>query len=213
MLIFAAAALPRAVADEWISEEHLCALTIPTQESWTSGRRQALPTGEVIFHGISMHSDEGIMVTFAPDMPTTDLGDPGIQRRVQEFLLLEGWSIESGVQITWKARPFLQFITQRKDAASGVLLGVARATIRAGELFIVTAYGKGKADRVDDPNFMRVMNTFRFIERQAPVVDPATVARIRMYQFGLFGTATAAALLIVAFAVTMFRSRHGTELH
>lgn len=211
LLSFAAAVLPSALADEWTSEKYLCALTIPTQESWTAGIRQQLPVGEVVFHGVSMQNSEGIMVTCVPDMPNTNLRDPEIERRIQEVLMVQGWHLESGVEVTWKDRPFLQFVSRRKDAVTGSVVGVSRATIRAGDMYIVTAYGRSQSNRAEDPRFLRIMNTFRFIERSQPVAEKTTGAQHRMHHIAVVGSAAAAGLLIVAFAVTMFRSRHGFE--
>jgi hypothetical protein len=214
ILLFAAASLPpSALADDWISEKYLCALTIPTHESWTSGMRQELPAGEVVFHGVSMQSNEGIVVTFVPDMPSTNLRDPEVEKRVQEILVLQGWNLESGMEVTWKERQFLQFISRRRDALTGPMLGVSRATIRAGDLYILTAYGKGEANRAEDPKFMRIMNTFRFLDRPPRVIEQSTGAGHRLYKIGVVGSAAAAAFLIVAFAVTIFRSRHGIYGH
>lgn len=211
-LILAAAVLPQASADEWISEQYRCALTIPTSESWTSGIRQSLPSGEVILHAVSMENNQGVMVTFVPEMQSTDLRDPRIERLIQELLILQGWNLESGIEVTWKGRPFLQFIARRKDAISGPMLGVARAAIRAGDLYVVTAYGRGEANRAEDPTFMRVMNTFRFLDRRERNTEKSSGAPHQGYWIALFGSAGAAGLLIAAFAVMIFLTRRGTEV-
>jgi len=212
-LILSATTLHRAMADEWISEQHLCALTIPTHESWTSGMRQKLPAGEVLLHAVSMESSDGVIVTFVPEMPTTDLRDPAMEKQIQELLILQGWTLESGIEVTWQNRKFLQFIAGRKDALFGKQIGVARATIRAGDLFIVTAYGKGDAERANDPRFMRVIDTFHFVERSAMKKDTTPAPSFMHYHIAIVGSAGAAALLIAAFFVTMYRSRQGWEGH
>jgi hypothetical protein len=213
LLLIAVAAPPLATADEWTSDKFLCALTIPTQESWTKGPQQDLPTGEVVFHGVSMQRNEGIVVTFVPEMPSTNLRDPEIERRIQELLILQGWTLESGIEVTWQGRQFLQFISRRRDAISGPMVAVSRATIRAGDLFVITAYGRGEPNRAEDPKFLRIMNTFRFLDRPQRVIEQSTGAELLKYKIALFGSASAAALLMAAFAVTIFRSRHGFEGH
>jgi hypothetical protein len=211
LLLLAAAGLPRAVADDWTSEKHLCALTIPTTESWTAGMKQALPVGEVILHAISMDTNEGIQVTFVPEMPTTELRDPDIEKRIQELLILQGWTLESGLELKWQDRQFLQFVGRRRDAVFGQMVGVSRATIRKGDLYVVTAYARGETSRVNDPKFMRIMNTFHLLDRATPVVAKPSDDQRPMHKFALLGTVGAAGLLLVAFAVMMYRTRHGFE--
>ena len=210
MLLFLAITLPRATADEWISEQYHCALTIPTQESWTAALRQPLPSGEVIFHATSMVSSQGIMITYVPDMPSNDIGNPAVMKRLRELLEAQGWTIEASTQIVWKKHPCVQFITQRRDIVSGKLIGVSRVIPRGRTLHVITAYGKGEADRAEDANFMRVMETFRFVDQATVVVDHPTPSA-RYYQIAKFGAGIAAALLLCAFAVTMFLTRNGAE--
>ena len=211
LLIFFSAALPNATADEWISEEYRCALTIPTQESWTKAIRQALANGEVIFNAASMVSSQGIMITYVPDMPSSDIRNPAVVKRIKELLEAQGWGIELSSEIVWKKRPFLQFITQRRDVVSGKLLGISRVTMRGRNMYVITAYGKGEADRAEDPEFMRVMETFRFIEQPTVIVDRPEGPSAKLYGIAMLGSGAAAAILLVAFAVTLFISRHGGE--
>ena len=203
--------LPRASADEWISEEYRCALTIPTQESWTKAIRQALANGEVIFNAASMVSSQGIMITYVPDMPSSDIRNPAVVKRIKELLEAQGWGIELSSEIVWKKRPFLQFITQRRDVVAGKLLGISRVTMRGRNMYVITAYGKGEADRAEDPEFMRVMETFRFIEQPMVIVDHPEGPSEKTYRLAMLGSGAAAVLLLVAFGVTLFISRHGGE--
>jgi hypothetical protein len=199
------------VADEWISEEFRCALTIPTQESWTAALRQPLPSGEVIFHATSMVSSQGIMIAHVPDLPSTEIGNPVVVKRIQELLAGQGWAIQSASQFIWKNRPFVQLIAQRRDVVAGKLVGVSRATLQGRSLYVITAYGRGEADRAQDPEFMRVMETFRFIELSAAIVDHPTGPSATLYRVAMFGTGTAAALLLCAFVITIRRTRDGTD--
>lgn len=199
------------MADEWISEEYRCALTIPTQESWTAALRQPLPNGEVIFHATSMVSSQGFMITHLPDMPSSDIRNPAVVKRIKELLEAQGWGIESSSQIVWKKRPYIQYITHRRDSVAGKLVGVVRVTPRGRSVFVITAYGKGEADRAEDPDFMRVMETFRFIEQSMVIVDHPTGPSVRTYAFAMFGAGGAAAILVVSLATMLFRTRHGPE--
>ncbi len=194
-----AAWLPRAAADEWISEEYRCALTIPTKESWIAALKQPLPIGEVILHATSMTSSQGIMITYVPDLPSSDIRKPEVIKRITDLLEAQGWAIESSSKLVWKGLPFVQFIGQRRDVVAGKLVGVTRVTPRGKSLYVVTAYGKGEADRAEDPAFMRVMETFRFIEQTAAIVDKPEGPSAKLYRSAMFGAVTAAALLIGAF--------------
>ena len=213
LLLLVALTLPRAWADEWISEEYRCALTIPTQESWTAAIRQSLPSGEVIFHATSMVSSQGMMITYVPDMPSSDIRNAAVLKRIRELIEAQGWSIETSSEIVWKNRPFIQFITRRRDVVSGKLTGIVRVTPRGRSVYLITAYGKGEADRANDPEFMRVMETFRFVEQPTAIIDHPEAPSAKLYGIAMFGSGGAAAMLLVAFAVTLFLSRHDEEGH
>ncbi len=209
-LIFAAT-LPRAAADEWISEQYRCALTIPTQESWAAALRQPLPFGEVIFHAASMASNQGIQITYVPEMPSSDIRNPTVLKRISELLEAQGWTVESNSHLVWKNRPYLQYILQRRDAVAGKLIGVSRVTPRGRSLYVITAYGKGEADRAEDAAFMRVMETFRLIEQVAVSTDHPEGPPAKFYKAAMLGTGAAAALLVCAFAGVLFLTRRGEE--
>ena len=211
LLLFFTAGLRCATADEWISEEYRCALTIPSQESWTWALRQPLPNGEVIFHATSMVSSQGIMVTYLPDMPSSDIRNPSVLKRITELIEAQGWKIESSSQIVWKKRPFVQFITQRRDVVAGKLVGISRVTPRGRNLYVITAYGKGEADRAEDPEFMRVMETFRFIDPTMAIVEHPTGPSARVYRIAMLAIDGALAVLLAAWGVLLFRSRQVTE--
>ena len=211
LLLLVALTLPRAWADEWISEEYRCALTIPTQESWTAAIRQSLPAGEVIFHATSMVSSQGMMITYVPDMPSSDIRNPAVVKRIRDLIEAQGWSIETSSEIEWKKRTFVQFITRRRDVVAGKLTGIVRVTPRGRSVYIITAYGKGEADRADDPEFMRVMETFRFLDQSMTIIDHPEGPSAKLYRIAMVGSGAAAAMLLAAFATTLLLSRHGGE--
>jgi len=152
------------------------------------------------------------MITYLPNMPSSDIRNPAVQKRIKELLETQGWTIEGEPKKIERGRqPFLQYITQRQDVA-GKLIGIARVTPRPGKsLYVITAYGKGGADRAEDPDFMRVMETFRFIDQPLPIADHPTGPPAKIYRIAMFGTAGAIALLLFAFAGTWFRVRYGAQ--
>jgi hypothetical protein len=211
LLSLLAAWLPRAAADEWISEEYRCALTIPTKESWIAALKQPLPSGEMIFHAVSMTSSQGIVITYVPDLPSSDIRKPEVVKRITELLEAQGWTIEASSKLVWKSLPFIQFIGQRRDVVAGKLVGVTRVTPRGRTLYFITAYGKGGADRADDPEFMRVMETFRFIEQVAPIVNRPVGPSAKLYRTAMLGAGGAAALLCGAFVVVVLLVWRGAQ--
>ena len=211
LLLIFATPLPHASADEWISEQYRCALTIPTQESWTAGTRQQLPVGEVILNAASMTTNQGVMLTYVEGMPSGDLKNAALVKRITELLESQGWSVESSSMLTWKERPSIQFITQRRDIVAGKQIGIARALMRGKSLYLITAYGKGEANRADDPEFMRVVNTFHFLEQPlASRTEPATPPAM-FFKIAMFGSAGAAVLLIIAYAVTLIAAQRASK--
>ncbi len=207
LLLSALAALSlRVSADEWISEEYRCALTLPTQEPWAPGLRQPLPFGEMIFHSVSMVSQQGIIITFVRDMPSSDIRNPAVVKRVTELIETQGWSVDEPTRIVWKERPFLQFIGYRKSDVAGRLVGVSRVTPRGQNLYIITAYGNGAADRAESAEFMRVMETFRFIDHAIVRDARAAGPPVQALRFAMLGSAGAAALLVLAFGLVFFIS-------
>ena len=215
LLLIFTATLPRATADEWISEEYRCALTIPTKESWKAEPPQSLPSGEVIFHASFMNSSQGIMITYMADLPSNDIRKPAVVKRVTDLLETQGWAIEISSQIERNKQPFIQFITRRRDAVAVKLIGVSRVTPRVTprgrSLYIITAYGKGEADRAEDADFMRVMETFRFIDQSAAITDHAERPSAIFYKTAMLGAGGAAALLFCAFGVVVFLTRQREE--
>ena len=82
-----------------------------------------------------------------------------------------------------------------------------RATMRGKSLYVITAYGKGEADRADDASFMRVMETFRFVEQPSAIVDHPEGPPVKVYRLAMMGAAGAAGLLVIAFGVLFLLSR------
>ena len=206
LLLIFPAILPHASADEWLSEQYHCALTIPTQESWTYGLRQQLPVGEVVLNAISMTTNQGVLLTYVEEMPSGDLKNPVLVKRITEVLESQGWRTESQSPLTWQGRPCIQFIAQRKDIVAGRQVGVARAVMRGRSLYLVTAYGKGNADRAEDSEFMRVVETFRFVDQPLPSQTGSAGPPAIFFKIAMLGAAGAAAMLTLAYAAMLILS-------
>ena len=211
LIFFSTLGLLPAVAEEWNSERHHCALTFPETESWLPGARQGLPAGEIIFHSNFAQNSEGILVIVVPDQPTSDVGNPAFVKNIGEVLTSIGFAPETFAQLDWLERPSGQFIARRKDAVFGSSVGVARVTVRERTLYIVMAYGKGEANRADDKRFTRVLDTFRFIEKNpAQAIAQADLPASR-YRLGAIACGTAAILLAALFCAVMFISARKME--
>ncbi len=168
--------------------------------------RQQLPVGEVILNAASMTTSQGVMLTYVQEMPSGDLKNPALVKRISEVLESQGWRTETSSPLTWKGRACIQFITQRRDLVAGKQIGVARALMRGKSLYVITAYGKGEADRADDPEFMRVAETFRFMEQPLATRTEPMKPSERVFRIAMLGTAGAAAVLILAFVAMSLAS-------
>lgn len=206
LIFFSTLGLLPAAADEWVSEQYQCALTIPVSESWVPGRQQQLPVGEIIYHSNFAQNNESIIVIVVPNVPTSDMSSQAFVKNMGEVLTSIGFAPEIYTTRVWLERPSGQFIAWRKDAVFGSSVGVARATVRERNLYIVMAYGKGESDRAEDKRFTRVMDTFHFIEKspaQAAVQSELPAAH---YRNGAIACAAAAVLLAALFCAVMFVS-------
>ena len=103
--------------------------------------------------------------------------------------------------------PTFEYVARRNDSVFGLVLGVARATLRGTDLFIVMAYGKGEADKAKDKHFTRVLDTFHFVGADRMPKSTAPGPTAGSYRAGAVVCAAAAALLAVLFSVTLFISR------
>jgi hypothetical protein len=195
------------MAVDWVSARHRCGLKLPEGESWLAGLRQRIPVGEIIFHSNAMRSGEGILVTVVPDLPARELAGPALIKRITETLASEGFTPEEPRQITWMNLPSFEVIARRRDSVFGLVLGVARATLRGTDLFIVMAYGKGEAERSADKYFTRVLDTFHFIDADRVLRNTQVGPSEGSYRAGSIICAVAAALLAALFWVVMSVTR------
>ena len=211
LIFFATLGLSAAIADDWISDRYKCAMTLPLSESWLPGSLQGISHGEIVFHQNYAQNSEGIVLIVVPEPPTSDMGNDTFTRSIGEVLMSVGFAPESYKQFEWLGRPGGQFIARRKEAVFGSAVGIARATVFERNLYIVMAYGKGEADRVDDKRFTRVLDTFRFVEKGNLPTALGPDMTIRHYKIGAVASAAAAGLLAALFCVVMFLTRPVSE--
>jgi hypothetical protein len=207
LILFFCAGLVPALAADWSSAEYRCALKIPEHESWIAGPRQALPVGRIIFHSNAVRTNEGIMVTVVPNLPARELAGPPLLKRITATLATQGFTTGEPAQITWMNLPSFEIVAKRRDTIFGIVLGVARATLRGTDLFIVMAYGKGEGDRARDPDFTRVLDTFRFTETVSTPQGIRPGPSAGSYKAAAIASAAAAGLLAVLFFVMLFKTR------
>ena len=201
--------LARAGAEAWHSDEYHCALLLPDTEAWQRGSATRLPAGEMIFSAANMETKQAISVIVIPDFPTSDINNPAVITRVMECIKAQGFSLMKQEPMEWLGRPFIQFTSQREDAASGQLTSVARAAMSGNSVYLVNTYARGDENRAKDERFLRVLETFRFLEMQASV-PPEANPLFRRYRLGYMTCAGVLVALVAVFATVMFFTRrHG----
>ncbi len=166
-------------AEEWRSEQYGCALILPSNEPWQRGNSSPLPAGEVIYSASNMDTKQGLMVVHIPDLPTNDVQMPAMVERLKGTLASLGFATTTAVPLERDGLIYVQFIAQRMGEGQGKIVCVARATIRQAQAYLILTFGRGDEDRVSDKDFMRVMDTFHFVDPTAlsaadmpPALDP-----------------------------------------
>ena len=178
-LILLLCLLLRAHADEWRSEEYGVALTTPSNEPWQRGSAAKIPAGDVVFFSTNMDSKQCVAIVRIPDLPTNDVQLPAMVARLKETLVSLGFTAVSASPLVWKESVFVQFIARRSSEVQAKTVCVARATIRENIAYLVLTYGRGSEDSLQDKDFTRVVDSFRFIDPGefapadlSPMLDP-----------------------------------------
>lgn len=194
-----------ALAEEWRSDEHLCAITLPSSEPWQMGNATRVPAGEMIFSAANMESKQVVSVIVIPDFPTTNVNSQASVARFGEIVTALGFEIKSRTPMEWLGRSFIEITGLRAKDASGEQVLVARATIFQKKAYLVTTFGRGEESRIKDERFMRVIQTFRFMEldeKQQAAPSPF----MRYYRTGYIVCLIVMLVLIAAFAIMYFRT-------
>ncbi len=197
-------------AEEWRSEQYGCALMLPSNEPWQRGNSVPLPAGEVIYSASNMDSKQSVMVVYIPDLPTNDVRKPAMVERLKGTLASLGFTTTTAMPLERGGLIYMQFTARRTGEGQAKTVCVARATIRQNHAYVVLTFGRGDEDRVNDKDFMRVMETFHFVDPAAlsaadvpPALDPLFKKNRAAYRICL----AVAGALVCAFGVMMLATR------
>lgn len=186
-----------------VLDTYECALSLPAGEGWQRGYAQKLPEGEMIFSATRPESRQVFAVSLLPDMPSTDITNPGIVARVLETLGALGYKPGTPAFIDWKGQKCVQIFARRDEAAARDFICVVRAVMRGRNIFVVMTVGRGDEDRVKDPLFMRVVESFRFLEAPAHTYSVYSSPFFSLYRISAYTCGGAAVVLVAIFIVIM----------
>ena len=198
--------LTSANAEEWRSDAHRCAITLPQTEAWTVGNASRLPAGEMIFSAANMETKQGVSVIVIPDFPTSSIASQAAITRISEIVTALGFEIKNKTPIEWLGRSFIEILGLRSKDASGELVSVTRATIIEKKAYLVTTMGRGDESRIEDERFMKVLKSFRFTDSDEKPVSNAN-PNIHLYRMGYITCLVVMLILMSAFVIMTLRTK------
>jgi hypothetical protein len=80
-------------AEQWVSDQFRCSLSLPEGESWSRGAPTRVPSGEMIYISSHPESKQAISVIVIPRIPSNDLGNPAVISRIMENLVGLGFAV------------------------------------------------------------------------------------------------------------------------
>ena len=201
LLLFCATAR----AGELSFDTYFCALTIPEGEEWQRGIPQRIEGGDTIFQAAHGDGKEFFAVCVLPNVPALDLSNEGLPSYVLRTLGTFGFQSTPPKLITGKDISFLQFIAKRPESAEAVC--VARAALRNKTLYLLLMIGRGGPERAEDKHFMRIMDSFHFLDPDAAVAPLTANPLFNKYRLGAYACAGLVLLLALLFAGVMYFTR------
>ena len=211
-LLLLLALLLHARAEEWRSEEYGCVLLMPSNEPWQRGNMTRIPGGEMIFSASNMDDKQNVAVLRIPDQPTNDIEKPAMVQRLKETLAAMGLTVESSAPMPWNGAASMQFIARRGGESQSRIICVVRALLHENQAYMVLVSGRGDENSATNKNFMRVMETFRFLDaaelaRIAGDAAPAQDLAFQKNRLAFKVCLVLAAALVGIFAVMLFGTR------
>jgi hypothetical protein len=211
-LLLLLALLLHARAEEWRSEEYGCVLMLPSNEPWQRGNLTRIPGGEMIFSASNMDDKQSVAVLRISDQPTNDIEKPAMLQRLKEMLAGMGLTVANATPMPWNGAPSMQFIARRTNDEQSRIICVARALLYDSQAYIVLVSGRGDENSATDKAFMRVLETFRFLDadelaRIAGDAAPAQDLTFQKNRLAFKVCLALAAALVGIFAVMLFGTR------
>jgi hypothetical protein len=195
-------------ADQWVSDQYRCVLTMPDGESWSRRSPQSLTTGEMLFSANYKPLEQNVGVIVVPNIPSGNLKNVGIISRIIDVVTSLGFAESSHTQITFNDEPYLEVIGRRDEGLGPRVVCVARATLRDDTIYIVFTSGNGGEERAKDKHFLRVLNTFQIVESTVKKSDPAKHPLFNYYRLAYKASwAGAVGLIGLGLIVVIFSRR------
>ncbi len=192
-------------ADELAFETYSCAITMPEDEEWQRDIPHAIEGGTTIFNVARPQSREVFAICVLPNVPALDLANAGVPSVALRTLGSFGFQSTPPTLITHNNVPYLQFIAKRADLADGVC--IARAALREKTLYLLLMIGRGGAEKADDKQFLRIMNTFHFLDPESAVPPLSANPLFHKYRLGAFTCAAIAGGLGILTATVLLATR------
>ncbi len=163
-----------------------CAVTLPPGEGWVRGSAQKLPVGEIVLNASRTEANQLFILTVLPNIPSDDVESPGVINRVLETLSTVGYRSGEPEMIKFNGMKCAQFFARRQQTAPGDLVAVARALLKDKTIYLMLMIGPGDEGRTKDVNFLRVMESFRFLEAVVADAPNPNHPLYPLYKLGAF---------------------------
>jgi hypothetical protein len=192
-------------ADELAFETYSCAITMPEGEEWQRDIPHAIEGGTTIFNVARPQQREVFAICVLNNVPALDLANAGVPSVALRTLGSFGFQSTPPTRITHNDIPYLQFIAKRADLADGIC--VARAALREKTLYLLLMIGRGGPEKAEDQQFLRIMNTFRFLDPASAVPPLSANPLFKKYRLGAYVCAAIAGGLAVLTGIVLLATR------
>jgi hypothetical protein len=200
--------LARAGAEQWISDEFRCSLSLPEGEAWMRGAPTRVSSGEMIYTSSHPESKQTISVIVIPRIPSNDLGNPAVVSRIMENLVGLGYAVTGHAPVKIGEADFLEFIATKKESAAIEVAALARATMRENTIYLALTSAPGDEEKTQDKYFRRVIDTFSLANTTAQSRNPLLDPLFHNYRITYIACAVAVgALLFMSIFVVFFSRR------
>ena len=199
--------LAQADAEQWVSDEFRCSLTLPEGEAWNRGAPVRVPSGEMIYSASHPETKQTVAVIVIPRIPSNVLNNPAVVSRIMEDLLGLGFAVTGHAPVKIGETEYLEFIATRRESAAVDLICVARATMRENTIYMALTFAPGGDEKVEDKNFLRVIDTFTLANTSAVLRNPTLDPLFPNYRFTYIACAAGAAGLLFASIFVLIFSR------
>jgi hypothetical protein len=199
--------LAPARAEQWISDEYRCSLTLPEGEVWVRGAPTRVPSGEMVYLSSHPETKQTVAVIVIPRIPSNVLNNPAVISRIMEDLVGLGFAVVGHAPVKIGDTEVLEFLATRKESATIDLICVARAIMRENTIYLTMTAAPGGEEKAQDKHFLRVIDTFTLANTTAVLRNPMLDPLFPNYRFTYIACAAAVAGLLFISVFVIFFSR------